>query len=125
MSNQGVAPTCPANSLLFTVHACRHKGNLVFLVVQSRLFVTGTRDRSGFTSKCRLRGRSSTLDMVMIFASTRSNFVTGAVDRDFSTCGSLSEIGGSLAKAAFWCLHVVFRSVLATKRRVRAAACES
>ena len=29
---------------------------------------------------------------------TRSNFVTGAVNRDFSTCGSFSDIGGSLAR---------------------------
>ena len=33
-------------------------------VVQSRLFVTGARDRLGFTSKWRFRGRRSTLDMV-------------------------------------------------------------
>ena len=33
----------------------------------SRLFVTGARDRSGCTSKCRFRGRCSTLDMVVIF----------------------------------------------------------
>ena len=31
------------------------------LVVQSRPFVTGARDRSGFTSMCRLCGRRSTL----------------------------------------------------------------
>ena len=37
------------------------------LAVQSRLFVTGARDRSGCTSKCRFRGRCSTLDMVVIF----------------------------------------------------------
>ena len=28
----------------------------------------------------------------------RANFVTGAAKRDFWTCGSLSEIGGSLAR---------------------------
>ena len=37
------------------------------MAVQSRLFVTGARDRSGFTSKCRFRGKCSTLDMVVIF----------------------------------------------------------
>ena len=37
------------------------------LVVQSRLFLTGARDRSGVTSKWRFRGRRSTLDMVVIF----------------------------------------------------------
>ena len=36
------------------------------LVVPSRLFVTGARDRSGFTSMCRFRGRCSTLDTVVI-----------------------------------------------------------
>ena len=28
--------------------------------------LTGARDRSGFTSKCRFRGKCSTLDMVVI-----------------------------------------------------------
>ena len=45
----------------------RRKGNRVFFVAQSRLFVTGARDRSGFASKRRFRGRCSTLDMVVIF----------------------------------------------------------
>ena len=31
------------------------QGNPPVLVVQSRLFVTGARDRSGLTSKCRFR----------------------------------------------------------------------
>ena len=35
------------------------------LVLQSRLFVTGARDRSCFKSKCTFRGRRSTLDMVV------------------------------------------------------------
>ena len=37
------------------------------LVVQSRLFVTGARDRAVTTSKCRFRGRCSTSGMVVIF----------------------------------------------------------
>ena len=37
-----------------------------FLVLQSRLFVTGARDRSCLTSRCNFRGRWSTLDMVVI-----------------------------------------------------------
>ena len=37
------------------------KGNL------SRLFVTSARDRSGFASKCRFRGRCRIFDMVVIF----------------------------------------------------------
>ena len=41
------------------------------LVLQSRLFVTGARDRSCFTSKCSFRGRRSTLDMVVIFEELR------------------------------------------------------
>ena len=59
-------------------------------VVQSRLFVTGATDQSGFASKCRFRGRCSTLDMVVIFGA-RSDLVTGAVNRDFLTCGSFAD----------------------------------
>ena len=40
------------------------QGNPRVLVLQSRLFVTGARDRSCFTSTCTFRGRCSTLDMV-------------------------------------------------------------
>ena len=36
------------------------------LVVQSRLFVTGAKDRSGFRLRCIFRGRCSTLDMAVI-----------------------------------------------------------
>ena len=67
------------------------QGKSHVLVVQSRLFVTGARDRTGVTLKCRFRGRCSTLD-----------FVTGAVNRDFWTRGSFSEINGCLARK----LHV-------------------
>ena len=49
----------------------RRKGNLVFLVLQSRLFVAGARDRSCFTSKCSFRGRGSTLDMAVIVEELR------------------------------------------------------
>ena len=41
------------------------------LVLQRRLFVTGARDRSCFTSKCNFRGRCSTLDMVVIVEELR------------------------------------------------------
>ena len=41
------------------------------LVLQSRLFVTGARDRSCLTSKCNFRGRCSTLDMVVIVEELR------------------------------------------------------
>ena len=40
------------------------------LVLKSRLFVTGARDRSFFTSKCSFRGRCS-LDMVVIVEKLR------------------------------------------------------
>ena len=40
------------------------------------------------------RGRRSTLGMVVVLA--RSDFKAGAVNRDLWTCGSFSEIGGSL-----------------------------
>ena len=39
----------------------------VLVVLRRLLFVTGTRDRSGFTWKCRFRGRRSAVDMVVIF----------------------------------------------------------
>ena len=41
------------------------------LVLQSRLFVTGARDRRCFTSKCSFRGTRSTLDMVVILEELR------------------------------------------------------
>ena len=49
----------------------RRKGNLVLLVLQSRLFVTGARDRRCLTSKCSFHGRCSTLDMVVIVEELR------------------------------------------------------
>ena len=49
------------------------------------LFVAGAREPSCFGGP-----KGSTLDMVVIW--TRSNFVTGAMDRDFATFGSFSEI---------------------------------
>ena len=55
--------------------------------------MTGAGDRSGFTSVCRFRGKRGTLDMVVIFDVLV--FLTGARKRDFWTCGSFSEIGGS------------------------------
>ena len=42
----------------------------------------------GCTSKCRFRGRSSTLDMVVIF---EADLVTGAMSRYFWTCGSFAD----------------------------------
>ena len=41
------------------------------LVLQSRLFVAGARDRGCFTSKCSFRGRCSTLGMVVIVQELR------------------------------------------------------
>ena len=41
------------------------------LVLQSRLFVTGARDRSCLTSKCSFRGRRSTVDMVVMVEELR------------------------------------------------------
>ena len=41
------------------------------LVLESRLLVTGARDRSCFTSKCSFCGRCSTLDMVAIVEELR------------------------------------------------------
>ena len=43
------------------------QGKPCVLGVHIRLFVTCARDRSGVTSKCRLRGRRIVLDMVVIF----------------------------------------------------------
>ena len=42
------------------------RGKPRVLVLQSRLFVTGARDRSCFTSKCSFRGRRSTSDMAVV-----------------------------------------------------------
>ena len=42
------------------------RGKPRVLVVQSRLLVTGSRGRNGFSLKCRIRGRCSTLEMVVI-----------------------------------------------------------
>ena len=57
--------------------------------------------------------------------SGRSKFVTGAVSRDFSTRGSFSKVGGSFARKLRFGICVAFGGVLAAKRLVRAAACES
>ena len=62
----------------------RRKANLVFWWSKVEFFVTGARDRSGFASKCRFRGRCNTLAMVVIVE------VTGVVNRSFWTCGSIS-----------------------------------
>ena len=68
-------------------------------MVQSRLFVSFVTGIGVVLLRCvewcRVRGRRSTL--VVIFDALVS-FLTGAVNRDFSTCGSFSEIGGSLAR---------------------------
>ena len=48
-------------------HGGHFSWQALVLVVQSRLFVTGARDRSRLTSKCRFRGRCSTLDVVVVF----------------------------------------------------------
>ena len=47
------------------------QGKPCVLVVSSRPFVTGARDQSGFSSKCRFRGRRSTFDMVVIVEELR------------------------------------------------------
>ena len=47
------------------------QGKPCVLVLQSRPFVTGARDRSCFTSKCSFRGRCGTLDMVVIVEELR------------------------------------------------------
>ena len=52
-----------------------------------------------------------------------TDFAAGAVSRDCWTCGSFSEIGGSLEKAALWHPDVVFGSALAANRLGRAAQC--
>ena len=54
------------------------------LVVQSRLFVTGAKDRSGFALRCIFRGRCSALDMAVIVP---ADFVAGKV-----LCEPRSEI---------------------------------
>ena len=64
--------------------------------------------------------------MVVIFDALY-NFVTGAVSRDLYMYMWIvfRNRRKSRAKAAFWCLYSVSRSILAVKRLVRAAACES
>ena len=49
-----VVVPCAFSDMVVTFRGRRKE--TAFLVVQSRLFVTGARDRSGFTSKCRFRG---------------------------------------------------------------------
>ena len=36
VSNRGVAPTCPANSLLFLVHVCLLKSSIYMSIAQAR-----------------------------------------------------------------------------------------
>ena len=56
------------DGLLGTGHfSWQVQGKPRVFVVQSRLFVTSSTNPSGSTSKCRFRGRCSTLDMVVIF----------------------------------------------------------
>ena len=92
------------------------------LVVQSRPFVTGARDRSGCTSKCRFRGRCSTLDM------RRSDSVTGAMNRDFWTCGSFADFVAGAALCEPRCADFVAVTARCDPRHVDfvagAALCE-
>ena len=59
------------------------KPRVLNLVLQSRLFATGARNRSCLL----LRGRCSTLDMVVIVEEIRFR----AANRDFWTCGSFAD----------------------------------
>ena len=54
-----------------------------------------------------------------------SDSVTGAVNRDFSTCGPFSEVGGSLARKLRFGILMLSLEALAVKRLGRAAARES
>ena len=64
-----------ASSDAFSAHgdhfSWQAQGKPRVLVLQSRLFVTGARDRRCLISKCSFRGRRSTLDMVVIVKELR------------------------------------------------------
>ena len=80
------------------------------LVLQSRLFVTGARDRSCFASKCSFRGKCSASGMLV--TSRSSAFVTGAVNRDFWTCGSFADFVAGTARGQPRCADIVAGTAL-------------
>ena len=59
----------------------------------------------------------------MFFA--HSDFVAGVVNRNFWTCGSFSEVGGSLERKLPFGVLMLSGSALAANRLGRAVRCES